>query len=41
MILPFMYDHALDEASVAILSAAGMDGVNGGWPVLWGEDVLG
>ena len=37
---PFEYEHALADAGVAILAAAGMDGVNGGWPVLWGNAPL-
>lgn len=31
---------AVSNASVAILSVAGMDGGNGGWPVLWGSNPL-
>ena len=37
---PFVYSHVIEEPSVAILSSAGMDGVNGGWPVLWGDGEL-
>lgn len=34
---PFMYSHDITEPDVVLLAAAGMDGVNGGWPVIWGE----
>ena len=37
---PYQYQHELEEGQVAILSAAGMDGANGGWPVLWSETGL-
>lgn len=32
---PYWYGHNLSGFDVAILSGAGVDGVNGGWPVLW------
>lgn len=34
----YTYPHGLSNASIAILSAAGMDGGDGGWPVLFGPD---
>jgi|GEM_PF-4417437 len=37
---PYQYQHALEEGQVAVLSSAGMDGANGGWPVLWSETGL-
>ena len=37
---PYQYQHELAEGQVAVLSAAGMDGANGGWPVLWSETGL-
>lgn len=37
----FLYPHSgLTNANVAILTLVGMDGDNGGWPVLYGNDPL-
>lgn len=36
---PYTYDLPID-ASIAVLSAAAMDGGNGGWPVLWGANAV-
>ena len=36
---PFSYAlSGLSSASVAVVSSAGMDGYNGGWPVLYGQN---
>jgi hypothetical protein len=35
---PYTYGINMTAPAAAILSAAGMDGVNGGWPVLYGAD---
>lgn len=37
---PYRYQHDLEEGQVAVLSAAAMDGANGGWPVLWSDTGL-
>ncbi|MBX2819776.1 MAG: T9SS type A sorting domain-containing protein [Rhodothermaceae bacterium] len=37
---PYRYQHELEEGQVAVLSAAAMDGANGGWPVLWSDTGL-
>jgi hypothetical protein len=38
---PYSYSlSGLSSASVAIVSAAGMDGANGGWPILYGPNPL-
>ena len=38
---PYSYAlSGLNSASVAIVSSAGMDGINGGWPVLYGSSPL-
>ena len=34
---PYSYVHSVGDPDVGLLASAGMDGVNGGWPVLWGE----
>jgi hypothetical protein len=36
---PYIYDiSGLDEVGSAVLSTVGMDGANGGWPILYGTD---
>ena len=37
---PYRYAYDLEKADAAIVSATGMDGVNGGWPVLWSDNGL-
>lgn len=37
----FSYSHSLTAADVAVVSSAGMDGGDGGWPVLFDEGVTG
>ncbi len=38
---PFSYSHGVASPISAIVSQAGMDGLNGGWAVLFGNDPLG
>ncbi len=35
---PYTYAHSVDQAGTAVLSAAAMDGSDGGWPVLYGSN---
>ncbi|MFK7846945.1 MAG: IPT/TIG domain-containing protein [Rhodothermales bacterium] len=37
---PYSYSHGMDEDGYAVVSQAAMDGFNGSWAVLWGDEWL-